>query len=173
MGYVERGANAGRGAAGERADHVERRLGVDLGERDLGHDGRLGERAGAHEVAKPFAVAMQPRGSVGQVALVLLLADGEAEVRLVGVDAFAALGREERDHVVPGRHAGHPFAHLLDHPCTLVAEHGGGIAGGIGAAGCVEVGVADAAGGEPYQHIARRRPVQPHVLDHERLGELL
>ena len=37
---------------------------------------------------------LQPRGAVGQVALVLLLADGEADVRLVrdAVHALAALG---------------------------------------------------------------------------------
>ena len=51
LGDVERGADAGGRAAGERADHVERRLGVHLGQRDLRHHGRLGERARAHEVA--------------------------------------------------------------------------------------------------------------------------
>ena len=56
----------------------------------------------AHEVADRLAVAREPRRAVGQVALVLLLADRQAEVRarVEAVDALAALRREERDDVV-------------------------------------------------------------------------
>ena len=84
---------------------LERRLGVDLRERDLRHHRVLGERRGAHEVADRLAARREPRRAVGQVALVLLLADREAEVRAVAqaVDALAALRREERDDVVAGR----------------------------------------------------------------------
>ena len=59
----------------------------------------------AHEVAERLAVAREPRRAVGQVALVLLLADREAEVRAraAAVDALAALRREQRDDVVAGR----------------------------------------------------------------------
>ena len=122
-----------------------------------------------------LAVAAQARGAVGQVALVLLLADREADVGLVGqaVHALAALGREERDHVIAGREARHALAHGLDHARALVAQHGRRVAGGIGAARGVHVGVADAAGGQPDEHLARPRPVQLDVLDHERLSELL
>ena len=53
-------------------------------------------------MADRLAVAREPRRPVGQVALVLLLADREAEVRprARAVDALAALRREERDDVV-------------------------------------------------------------------------
>ena len=56
-------------------------------------------------MADRLAVARQARRAVRQVALVLLLADREAEVRAVAaaVDALAALRREERDDVVAGR----------------------------------------------------------------------
>ena len=81
---------------------VERRLGVDLRERDLGHHRVLGEGRGAHEVADLLAVALQAGGPVGQVALALLLADRQAEVGAVvdAVDALAALRAEQRDDVV-------------------------------------------------------------------------
>ncbi len=39
------------------------------------------ERRGAHEVAQRLAGEREPRGAVGQVAEVLLLADRQAEVR--------------------------------------------------------------------------------------------
>jgi hypothetical protein len=89
------------------------------------------------------------------------------------VDALAALGREESDDVVAGRHAGHALARRLDHAGALVPEHRGRVAGGIGAARGVEVRVADAAGREAHQHLAGSRCVQLDVLDDERLGELL
>ena len=59
----------------------------------------------AHEVADRLAVAREPGRPVGEVALVLLLADRQAEVRprVEAVDALAALRREERDDVVAGR----------------------------------------------------------------------
>ena len=75
--------------------------------------------------------------------------------------------------MIAGREAGDALADRLDHARALVAEHGGRVAGRVGAAGRVEVGVADAAGGEAHQHLARPRPVELDVLDDERLGELL
>ena len=89
------------------------------------------------------------------------------------MDALAALRREESHDVVAGRHARHALADLLDHARALVPEHGRGVAGGVGAAGRVEVGVADPAGREAHEHLAGSRPVELDVLDDERLGELL
>ena len=109
LGRLDRGAEPGREAAGEQRRALERRLGVDLRERDLRHHRVLGERRGAHEVPDPLAVAAQPRRAVGEVAVVLLLADREAEIglRRAAVDALAALRREERDDVVAGRDERH------------------------------------------------------------------
>ena len=75
--------------------------------------------------------------------------------------------------MVAGRDARHALADLLDDPRALVPEHGGGVAGGIGATGGVEVGVADAAGREAHEHLTGSRPVELDLLDDERLGELL
>ena len=70
-----------------------------------GHDRVLREGRRPHEVADRLAAARKARRAVGEVALVLLLADREAEVRpgVEAVDALAALRREERDDVVAGR----------------------------------------------------------------------
>jgi hypothetical protein len=97
-----RGRSRARRRTGRRGRAAPR---VDLRERDLRHHRVLGERRRAHEVADRLAVARQARRAVGQVALVLLLADREAEVRArrAAVDALAALRREQRDDVVAGR----------------------------------------------------------------------
>jgi hypothetical protein len=84
---------------------LEGRVRRDVRERDLRHDGVLGECRGAHEVADRLAAAREPRRAVGQVAEVLLLPNCETEVRAqaAAVDALAALRREQRDDVVSGR----------------------------------------------------------------------
>ena len=126
-----------------------------------------------------WRISSPPRESrtraVGQVAEVLLAADRHAEVgaRVDAVDALAALRREEGDDVVAGRDRGDPVADLLDHPGALVAEHGRRVARRIGARGRVQVGVADPAGFEPHQHLARARLGQVDLLDRQRLPELL
>ncbi len=125
-------------------------------------------------MADRLAARREAGRAVGEVALVLLLADREAEVRAVApaVDALAALGREERDDVVAGRERGDPVADPLDDAGALVPEHGRGVAGGVGAGGRVEVGVADATGDEPHEHLAGARLGQVDLLDRERCSEL-
>ena len=78
--------------------------------------------------------------AVREIALVLLLADREAEVRAVAqaVDALAALRREERDDVVAGGERGDAVADLLDDAGALVPEHGRRVPGRIGARGGAE-----------------------------------
>jgi hypothetical protein len=147
-GGVHRRAEAGGEAAGEEARAVEVGLRGDLREGDLRHHGVLREGRGAHEVPDRLAVAGQPRRSVREVAPVLLLADGEAQVRarVAAMDALAALRREERDDVVAGRHRRDVLADRLDDAGAFVSEHGRRIAGRVGAGRRVQVGVADAAG---------------------------
>ena len=122
-----------------------------------------------------LAVARQSRRAVGQVALVLLLADRETEVRAraQAVDALAALRREERHHMVARRDGRHVCADALDDARALVPEHGRRVAGRIGARRGVEIGVADAAGGEPDEHLAGPGLSKVDLLDDERLPELL
>jgi len=78
-------------------------------------------------VADRLAVTGQARAAVGQVALVLLLADCQAEVRVgaQAVHAFAALRGEQGHDEIAGRDAGDALADLLDEPRALVAEHVG------------------------------------------------
>ncbi len=73
---------------------LERRLGVDLRQGDLRHHRVLGEGRTAHEMADSVATAGDAGGAVGEEALVLLLADRQAEVgpRVEAMDALAALG---------------------------------------------------------------------------------
>lgn len=126
-------------------------------------------------MAQLLAVAREPGGAVGQVAEALLVADREAAVgaTAAAVQALAALGREERDDVVADDQRRDPGADLLDDAGALVAEHAGGVAGRVGTGRGVEVGVADAAGVQPDEHLARLRLREVDVLDHQRLSELL
>ena len=88
------------------------------------------------------------------------------------VDALAALRREERHDVVAGRERGDAVADALDDAGALVPEHGRRVAGRVGAGGGVEVGVADAAGDEPHEHLAGPRLGQVDLLHDERRAEL-
>ena len=116
-----------------------------------------------------------PGRAVGQVALVLLLADRQAEVgpRVDAVDALAALRREHRHDVVADGERADVRPDLLDDPRSLVAEDRRRVSGGVGAGGGVEIGVADAAGGEADQDLPRLRLGELDLLDDERLAELL
>jgi len=88
-------------------------------------------------------------------------------------DALAALGRKQRDDVV-ARHDGRDArTDSLDDARPLMAEDGRGVARRVGTGGGVEVGVADAAGDEPDEHLARAWLRQLDLLHDERLPELL
>ena len=65
------------------------------------------------------------------------------------------------------------LADRLDDAGALVPEHGRRIAGRIDAGGGVHVGVADAAGDEPHEHLAGARLGEVELLHDERLAELL
>ena len=174
-GGVERRADPGREAARERRAAVERRLRAHLRERDLGHDGVLREGRGAHEVPQRLAAARQARRPVGEVAEPLLVADRDAAVRprAAAVNALAALRREQRDHVVAGRDERHARADRLDDARALVPEHARRVAGRVGARRGVQIGVADAARGQPDERLTGLRLREVDLLDDERLPELL
>jgi hypothetical protein len=99
-------------------------------------------------VTDRLAVAREPRGPVWQVALVLLLADREAEVRarVKAVRALAALRREERHDVVAPSDGADALAHGLHDARAFVPQHRRRVARWVGARSGVEVGVADTAG---------------------------
>ena len=172
---VEHRTDAGRETAGERRAPVEWRFGGHLRERDLGHDRVFRERRRAHEVAERLSAHGEPTGSVREIALALLVADGHTAVRprAPAVDALAALRSEERDDVIAFRDERYPLAHLLDDTGALMPEHARGVPAGIGSRRRVEIGMADAASDEPDEHFTRLRFGEVHLLDDERLPELL
>ena len=77
-------------------------------------------------MADRLAVARQTRGPVRQVALVLLLADRQADVRpaAAAVLALPALRGEQRDDVIADRQRLDARADRLDDARALVPEHG-------------------------------------------------
>jgi hypothetical protein len=126
-------------------------------------------------VAYGLTASRKARRPIRQVALVLLVADGETEVRLraSAVDALAALRREERDDVVAGLDRGDTVADLLDDSSALVSEHRRRVARRIGARGGVEIGVAHTAGDETHERLPGPGLGEIDLLDGERLPELL
>ena len=122
-----------------------------------------------------LTVPREAGGSVGKVAEALLVADRDATVRAIAeaVDALSALGGEQRDDVIAARDERDAVADALDDTRAFVAEHAGGISRRIGAGGGVEVGVADAAGGEPHENLTRLRLGEIDLLNDERAAELL
>jgi hypothetical protein len=126
-------------------------------------------------MADRLAAAREAGGAVGQVALVLLLADREAQVRAraVAVDALAALRREQRHDVVTGGDVADAVADRLDDAGALVAEHRRRVPGGVDAGCRVHVGVADAACDEPHERLAGPGLGQVELLHDERPTELL
>ena len=126
-------------------------------------------------MADRLAVARQAGGAVGQVAAVLLLADGQAEVglRAETVHALTALGGEQGHDAIPGREAGDVLADAFDDSGALVAQHGRRIAGWVHARRGVHVGVADAAGLQTDEHLTCARLRQLDLGDLQRLTEFL
>src|SRR5207302_8215745 len=128
---VHRRAEAGREAAREEAGAVERRLAGHLRERYLGHHRVLGKGRGAHEVPDRLAARVgKPGRPVREQALVLLLADREAEVGALveAVDAVTALRREQRDDVVARLDRLDALADPPDDTGSLVPEPRGRVA---------------------------------------------
>jgi hypothetical protein len=126
-------------------------------------------------MADRLAVPREPRRSVGQEPLVLLLPDREAEVgaRVAAVLAVAALRREERDDVIARRDRLDALADPLHHARALVPEHRRRVSGRVGSRSRVEVGVADTAGDEPDERLTRSRLGEVELLHLERRAELL
>ena len=82
LGGVDHRADARGDAAADVADLVERRIGADLRQRDLGQHGEVREGRAAHVVMDLLALEREARGAVGHHALALRRADGGAEVGL-------------------------------------------------------------------------------------------
>ena len=99
---VDHRADAGRHAAADVADLVERRVLADLRDRDLRQHGVVRERRAAHVVVQRLAAEREAARAVGHHALALRRADRRAQIGLARQAGLAlpALGRVERDDVI-------------------------------------------------------------------------
>ncbi len=167
LGAEDHRADPGGHPAADVAHLVEGRLGVDLRHRDLRQHRVVGEGRAAHVVEQRLAVEREPAAAVRHQPLALGGANGLAQVGLgvQAVFALAAFGRVERDHMIAGRHRGHPRADLDHHARALVAEDGGKQPLGIVARQGEGIRVADAAGLDLDEHLARARPLEVDVTD--------
>src|SRR5690606_16723595 len=114
LGGVVHRADAGSDAAAEQADLLRVGFRVDLGQRDLGHHGVLGEGRAAHVVVDRLTVVGEAAGAVRHHALALGGAHGGAQVGLAALaeQALPALGGVQRNDVVTRLYRGYALAHL-------------------------------------------------------------
>ena len=122
-----------------------------------------------------LAVARQARRAVRQEPAALLLADRKAEIRarVAAVSALAALRGEERHHVVARAQRADALPDALHDARAFVAEHRRRVARRIGARRRVEIGMADAAGHEADEDLARLRLRELELLHRQGSVELL
>ena len=167
LGGVQHRADAGRDAAAQQADLVERRGLVHLRGGDLGDHRVLGEGRGAHVVVQRPAASGEPGAAVRHHALALGAADRLAEIRLArrAELALAAFRRVERDHVVAGYDGRHAGTDLLDDRAALVAEDGGEEPLRVGPGKGVGVRVADTGGDDADEDLSLLRPFDVDLFD--------
>ena len=165
-GRVEDGADAGHGRAADQRGDLE--IGA-LGQLDRlrgRHDDVLGEARRRHEVVEILPARPQARAAVGHA--VEVRADLAQRRRARGAGAAAAARRHprERDRVAhPGRQ--HARADGLDDARALVAEHHRQVVR-PDAVHDVQIGAADARGGDAHAHLAGLRLGELDLLDAQR-----
>jgi len=125
-------------------------------------------------VVDRFAVTGETGGAVQERALGHHRPGGAAEVGEVvqALGTAAAGGRPGKRDVAAPPHAGDAGADLLDDAAALVTEDGRTWRLG-GAVDRVQVGVADAAGVQPHEHLARSRRRQLELGYHQRSADAL
>ena len=170
LGAVARGAHAGRHAAGNECCEVERNVPVDDDHRGLVDHRALGEAADHAERADVLAVGVV--AAVGAVELRALRdarAFGAQMVQALRAPAAdAAAGDEGQHDVVAGGYAIDGAADCFHHAGGLVAEHHRVHRDAALAAHHVQVGAAQADGGDAHQHFAGFWCVEFDRLDRQR-----
>ena len=121
-----------------------------------------------------FAIARQARGAIGEIAKPLLLADRDAAVRAaaLALDALAALGCEQGDHMIARLDERDALTDLLDHARALVPQHARRVTRRIGSRCGVEVCVTDTTGLDAHEHLACLGLCEIQLLHDEGLAEL-
>ena len=150
LGRDARRAVAGRDAAPEQARPIHRRVRLDGHHGDISDNRVLAEGTRAHKMQDVLPARPEPARPVRHHALTLRRANLTAQVRLAALAELAllALGRVQRDDVVPRLDVGDALADRLDDAGALVAENDREGALGVLARQGVGVRVADARVGD-------------------------
>ena len=170
-GGVDDRTHAGEHGAAEQGGFVERQLGIDLDQRIARDRGVLGEAGDAQMMLDRRAVGtVQPARARQQRACPVdrrtRLAQGWTAL---GAGAAMATGRDEHaDHVIAAGEIGDARPDLLDDAGRLVAERHRQRARPV-AVDHRQVGMAQARGLDPHQHLAGTRQIELELLDHQRL----
>ena len=169
---VDDRADAGRDAAADVADLVERRVLADLRERDLRQHRVIRERRAAHVVMDLVLADREAARAVRHHALALRRADRRAQIGLARQArlALAALRRVQRNDVIADLQRGHAATDVDHDAGAFVTEDHREQAFGIRARARELIGVAHAARLDLDQHLAVARSIEVDGDDFERFA---
>lgn len=117
-----------------------------LGQRNVRHNGVLGECRSAHEVEQILSLAAEARRTVGHQSTTLCQPDFLADVRL-GTETevtFVTLWNVQGQHMIADSELGHTFANAFDDATAFVTQHDGEHTFGVMTTQRVAIGVTDA-----------------------------
>src|SRR5690606_39225624 len=162
---------AGGDAAADVAARLKWRVLPDLGDRNLGEHGKVGEGRAAHIVIDGLTLVAETRGTIGHQSLALRRADRSAKVGLARKAAFAltAFGGVERYLMLARLHAGHARADLAHDSGALMPQYAREDALAVDPVQRIGVSVADACRHDLDQHLARLLAFKVKLDDFEGL----
>ncbi len=171
LGGVDHRAHARGHPAADIAAALERRVLADLGQRDLGQDGEVGEGRTTHIMKDRLALVGKAGRAVGHQPLALGRADRGAEVRLAAQArlTLAAFGGVERDDMVARHQAGDASPHFADDARALMAQDRREDALAVEPVQRIGIGMADAGRHDLDQDFARLGAFQIDFDDFEGL----
>jgi hypothetical protein len=171
LGGIDDSSNAGRDAAADVANLVERRVFADFRHRDFRQHGVVRKGRGAHVVVHRLAAKREARGAVRHQALSLGGADRGAEIGLArqAGGTLPAFRRVKRNNVIAFLHAGHATSDIDHDARALMAENGRKQPLGISARQREFVGVANAGRFDLDQNFAVTGSIELNGGDFQRL----
>ena len=172
---VDHRADAGRHAATDVTNLVERRVASNLRDRDLRQHRVVRERRTSHVVMQLRPADRETARSVGHHAVALRRANRRAQIRLPTQARFAAatLRRVERNDVITLFRRRDAGTDVDDDARALVSEDDGKESLRIGAGARELVRVTHAGRFDLDEHFAGPRPLQLDLFDDERLPRLV
>ena len=173
LAVFEHGADTGLHGAAEQAGDLERRVVGDLHRSADRRDDHLGESAQPDPAVDGPAALRQPRTAVGQHAARHTVAEPAQVHGTAGTEeATAALRLEREDHLVALGERVDARADRLDDAGGLVPEDHGERRRQLSVHE-VQVGVADSAEADPYQHLTGARILDLDIVDDTQFPTLL